>query len=119
MKGFTLVEVLVALAMVSMALAAGFALNASTIARAEREPAQLLAEVCARNHFAALRLLRQLPQAGQEQLSCEQAGHTLEVLTQVSETGSPNFRQVHVQIRQTAPAGGTVLLNLATVLGRY
>ena len=119
MKGFTLVEVLVALAMVSMALAAGLALNASLITRAEREPDQLLAEVCARNRFAALRLLRQLPEAGQEQLSCVQAGRTLEVLSQVSAAGSPDFRQVRVQIRQPASAGGAVLLNLDTVLGRY
>ena len=119
MKGFTLVEVLVALAMVSLALAAGLALNASLIARAEREPEQLLAEVCARNRFAALRLLRQLPEAGQEQFSCVQAGRTLEVLTQVSVAGNPDFRQVRVQIRQAESAGGVVLLNLATVLGRY
>jgi hypothetical protein len=105
--------------LVSLALAAGLALNASLIARAEREPEQLLAEVCARNRFAALRLLRQLPEAGQERFSCVQAGRTLEVLTQVSAAGNPDFRQVRVQIRQPESAGGVVLLNLATVLGRY
>lgn len=115
MKGFTLVEVLVALGMVAVALAAGLSLNASLLARAEREPAQLLAEVCARNRFAALRLLRQLPEAGEDLSRCEQAGRLLEVLTTVSAAGA-DFRQVQVQVRE--PAGPT-LLSLATVLGRY
>ena len=115
MKGFTLVEVLVALGMVAVALAAGLTLNASLVARAEREPTQLLAEVCARNRFAALRLLRQLPEAGEDLGRCEQAGRSLEVLTTVSAAGT-DFRQVRVQVREP---GGFVLLSLATVLGRY
>jgi general secretion pathway protein I len=115
MRAFTLVEVLVALGMVAVALAAGLSLNASLLARAEREPAQLLAEVCARNRFAALRLTRALPPAGQELQICEQAGRSLEVLTTVAMAGA-DFRQVRVQVRER---GGPALLNLATVLGRY
>lgn len=114
-RGFTLVEVLVALGMVAVALAAGLALNASLALRAEREPDTLLAEVCARNRFAELRLLRQLPAAGEELGTCEQAGRQLQVITTVSNAASPDFRQVQVRIRR----GDAVLLSLATLLGRY
>ena len=113
--GFTLVEVLVALGMVAVALAAGNALQASLVRRAEREPQALLAEVCARNQFAALRLLRTLPPPGEERSRCPQAGREFELLTTVSATASADFRQVRVQVSE----GGQPLMSLATVLGRY
>lgn len=118
MKGFTLVEVLVALGMVAVALAAGLSLSGSLVQRAERAPELLLAELCARNRFAALRLARQLPAPGQAQDRCEQAGQALEVVTTVTVAGSPDFRQVQVQVRSSMREG-TVLLSLATVVGRY
>lgn len=116
MKGLTLVEVLVALAMVAVALAAGLALQASLAARADRAPEALVAEVCARNRLAELRLSRQLPAAGEQTLACEQAGRQLQVLTQVTEV--QGFRQVRVRV-QRAGAEGVALLQVATVLGRY
>ncbi len=120
-RGFTLVEVLVALGMVAVALAAGLALQSSLQRRAEREPMALLAELCARNRLTALRLLRQLPAAGEERSHCAQAGRTLEVLTTITQTASPDLRQVRVRV-QLSDQGGRgegVLLNLASVLGRY
>lgn len=118
-RGFTLVEVLVALGMVAVALAAGLALNASLAARAEREPLALLAEVCARNRFAQLRLLRQLPPPGEESGSCGQAGRQLQVITTVRLAASADFRQVQVSVRESGRAEQPALLSLATVLGRY
>lgn len=120
-RGFTLVEVLVALGMVAVALAAGLALQSSLLARADREPIALLAEVCARNRFTALRLLRQLPAAGEERSTCAQAGRTLEVLTTITPTSSPDMRQVRVGVQLSDPGGRgeSVLLSLASVLGRY
>ncbi len=104
-----------ALGMVAVALAAGAALQSSLARRAEREPQALLAEVCARNQFAALRLMRTLPPAGQETARCSQAGREFELVTTVTATASPDFRQVQVQVREA----GQPLLSLATVLGRY
>ncbi len=118
MKGLTLVEVLVALAMVAVALAAGLSLQANLTLQAERAPEALRAELCARNRLAALRLSRQLPAPGEEIQACEQAGRQLEVVTQVSQTQDASFAQVQVQVRRTGPEAGT-LLRLATVLGRY
>lgn len=120
-RGFTLVEVLVALGMVAVALAAGVALQSSLQLRAEREPITLLAEVCARNRFTELRLLQKLPAAGQERSRCEQAGRALEVLTTITQTASPDLQQVRVRVLLSDPGGHgeSVLLSLASVLGRY
>lgn len=118
MKGFTLVEVLVALGMVAVALSASLALHGSLVRRAEQAPEALLAELCARNRLAALRLSRQLPAPGQESVRCEQAHLSLEVLTTTSASNSADFRQVQVQVRSPSREGA-VVLSLATVLGRY
>ena len=115
LRGFTLIEVLVALGMVAMALAAGLALQASLALHAERAPLALLADVCARNRLAALRLLRELPPVGHSVDRCGPASRELEVQTTVGAAGS-DFRQVRVQVRQPQ---GPVLLELATVLGRF
>ena len=117
MKGFTLVEVLVALGMVAVALAAGLGLHASLVRRAEQAPEALLAELCARNRLAALRLSRQLPAAGEDISRCDQAQLSLEVVTTAT-ASSADFRQVQVQVRSPS-RNGAMLLSLATVLGRY
>ncbi len=115
-RGFTLVEVLVALSMVAVALAAGLALQTSLAGRAEREPEALLAELCARNRLTELRLLRQLPPPGQTRGDCTQAQRTLQVRTTLATpAGTADFRQVQVEVRQ----GEALQLQLATVLGRY
>jgi general secretion pathway protein I len=118
MKGFTLVEVLVALGMVAVALAAGLSLNASLASRAQRAPELLLAEVCARNRFAALRLSRQWPAPGEDISACAQADRQLEVLTRVSDAPGSGLRQVQVSVRPVGHSDA-VLLSLATVMGRY
>ena len=56
--GFTLVEVLVALAVVAVALAAGFQACGSLVAHAERRSGLVLAQLCADNELARLRLSR-------------------------------------------------------------
>ena len=57
-KGFTLVEVLVALGIVAIALAAGVRSTASLTRNAERQSDLLLAQLCAENALVAVRLDR-------------------------------------------------------------
>lgn len=118
MKGLTLLEVLVALAMVAVALTAGLSLQASLAAQAARAPDALLAEVCARKQLTALVLSRQLPAPGTASQACAQAGVQLEVWTEVSLAQDPGFRHVQVRVRRAGPANPW-LLQLATVQGRY
>ena len=58
--GFTLVEVLVALGMVSVALVAGLSSSMMLTRYAERQTEVLLAQFCAQNTLAALRLATRL-----------------------------------------------------------
>jgi general secretion pathway protein I len=112
--GFTLVEVLVALAIVAVALAAGLRASAALLNQGQRQSEQLLAQLCAENEMVRLRLLRQLPGIGQSSARCEQGGQTLTVTLVVSTTPNPNFRRVEARV---SSADSRPLLSLTTVMG--
>lgn len=118
-RGFTLVEILVALAVVAITLSAGLQATGALTRAATRQSDQWLAQLCAENELTRLRLTRQLPGVGDSTVTCEQAGHTLQVRLSVLPTPNPNFRRVDAVV--TAPVDGTEvrLLTLSTVLGRY
>jgi general secretion pathway protein I len=114
-RGFTLVEVLVALGIVAIALVAGLRASAALTTNALRQSDVLLAHLCAENELVRLRLARQMPGVGDSDQACEQAGHAFRVRITVSPTPNPNFRRVDAQVLDdTAP-----ILRLSTVLGRY
>ena len=119
-RGFTLVEILVALAIVAVALSAGLQATGALTRLAERQSQQWLAQLCAENELVRLRLLAQLPPVGQSTQSCEQAGQTLTVRLIVNATPNPSFRRVEAAVDNPDPAaGGARLLQLATIMGRY
>ena len=76
-RGFTLIEILVALAVVAVALAAGSQATSALTRAASRQSDQWLAQLCAENELIRLRLLRQLPGIGESTGECSQAGRTL------------------------------------------
>ena len=114
-RGFTLIEVLVALGIVAVALAAGVRATASMTRNAERQSDLLLAQLCAENALVNVRLSRQMPAVGDNTTGCEQAGRSLLVRLSVQPTPNPNFLRVEAQIL----AGESRILVLATVVGRY
>ncbi|MRD48896.1 type II secretion system minor pseudopilin GspI [Caenimonas koreensis] len=113
--GFTLVEVLVALAIVAIALAAGLQSTTALTRNAERQSSVLLAHMCAENELVKVRLTRQMPDIGESKVDCDQAGRTLPVTITVSPTPNPSFRRVDAQVFDD----GSPVLRLSTVVGRY
>ena len=119
-RGFTLIEILVALAIVAVALSAGLQAAGALTRAAERQPRQWLAQLCAENELTRLRLLRQLPPVGESSSSCQQAGQSFTIRLRVNPTPNPSFRRVEAAIDNPDPAaGGGRLLQLSTVMGRY
>lgn len=120
--GFTLIEILVALAVVSIALLAGMQATGSLTRLSERQSQQLLAELCTENQMAKVRLSRQLPSVGSSTLTCTQAGQNLSVAVDVLPTPNPNFRRVDVRVNSTPNADDperVTLLQVSTVVGRF
>ncbi len=114
-RGFTLIEVLVALGIVAVALAAGVRATGSMTRNAERQTDLLLAQICAENALVNVRLARQMPAVGDNTTGCEQAGRSLVVKLSVQPTPNPNFLRVEAQVLD----GESRILALATVVGRY
>ncbi|HOF51846.1 MAG TPA: type II secretion system minor pseudopilin GspI [Rhodoferax sp.] len=114
-RGFTLVEVLVALGIVALALAAGVRASASLTRNAERQSDLLLAQLCAENALVTMRLARQMPAVGDNTSTCQQAGRALDVQLAVRPTPNPNFLRVEALVSE----GNSPMLTLSTVVGRY
>lgn len=113
--GFTLIEVLVALAIVAIALIAGLQASSALTRNALRQSDALLGQVCAENELIRLRLSRQLPDVGDSTTTCEQAGRALQVLVTVRPTPNPQFRRVDAQVSDA----GARILQISTVMTRY
>lgn len=114
--GFTLIEVLVALAIVAIALAAGTQATSALTRNAQRQSDTLLAGLCAENELVQVRLARQMPGIGSNTQTCIQAGVAFGVTVQTSTTLNPNFRRVDVRVRDAAE---TPILEVSTMVARY
>jgi general secretion pathway protein I len=113
--GFTLIEVMVALGIVAIALAAGLKATAALATNAQRQSDMLLAQLCADNALAGVRLARTLPALGEARALCLQADRNFEVTLAVAATPNPNFRRVDA----ITQADGQTLLRVSTVVGRH
>ena len=114
-RGFTLVEVLVALGIVAIALTAGLQASAALTRNAQRQSDVLLAQACAENELIRIRMARQMPGVGDASVSCEQGATVFTVVLAVRGTPNPNFLRVDAQVnRDEVP-----VLRLSTVVGRY
>jgi general secretion pathway protein I len=114
-RGFTLIEVLVSLAIVATALVAGLQASAAMTRNAERQADRVLAQVCAENAIAKLRLQRLLPDVGDSISNCEQSNRIYELRFRVQPTPNPNFRRIDAHVTNNRQS----VLQLSTIVGRY
>lgn len=114
--GFTLIEVMVALVIVAVALIAASQAGSALLNSAQRQSNMLMAQWCAENQFARLRLSASLPNEGTHSSECEQAGRVYALETEVTRSPNPNFLVVRTTVQD--PEGYNAL-TLATIVGRY
>ena len=115
-RGFTLVEVLVALTIVAVSLGAGLKAAAALTGNAARLADVSAAQWCADNQLVNLKLARLFPSVGDQDFSCEQLGRNYNGKLVIRPTPNPNFRRVDAQVSDEE---GLPLLSLSTVLPRY
>ena len=115
-RGFTLVEVLVALAITALALGAGLKAAGARTDNAQRLGDVTAAHWCADNALVGMRLAQQFPGTGEAEFGCQQLGRELRGLLRTQTTPNPNFRRIDAVV---SDAQGNVLATISTVLGRY
>lgn len=114
-RGFTLIEVLVAVGIVGVALLAGLQATSALTRNAQRQADVTLAQLCAQNELVRLRLMSQMPPIGDSTLACLQAGRELQIRLSVRPTPNPSFRRVDAQVFAEAMP----IVRVSTIVGRY
>jgi general secretion pathway protein I len=114
-RGFTLVEVLVAMAVVAIALGAGLRAAGVVTDNAQRLGDVVAAQWCADNELSALRLTKTFPGVGDADFRCEQLGRGYSGRLVTRPTPNPGFRRVDAQVFDDA---GRPLVTLSTIVSR-
>ncbi len=112
--GFTLLEVLVALAVVAIALIAALRASGSVQDNALRFQRSVLADQCGQNYLVEMRLRRQFLGVGTSTSSCTEADQDFVIQTAVSPTPNPNFRRVNVSVLDP---DGHAAWSITTIIG--
>ena len=115
-RGFTLIEVLVALVIVAVTLGAGSKAAGALLNNAQRLAEVTEAQWCADNALTGLRLARVFPDVGDSSFICDQLGRNYMGTFQVRPTPNPNFRRVDAVMSNEA---GEPVITLSTILPRY
>lgn len=114
-RGFTLVEVLVAVAVIAIALAAGLRAAGVLIDNSQRLADVMAAQWCAENHLTNLKLTRQFPGIGETAFACEQLGRQYPGRALIAGTQYVDLRLAEAIVSDDA---GRQLVRLTTLLYR-
>lgn len=97
-RGFTLLEVLVALVIVGTALGASLRAVGSLTQNSDDLRAAMMATWSAENRLSQIRLAREWPALGKRQSACDQGDLALMCEEEVLATPNPYFRRVQVSV---------------------
>ncbi|MGQ0384462.1 MAG: type II secretion system minor pseudopilin GspI [Gammaproteobacteria bacterium] len=116
-RGFTLIEVVVALAIVGVGMFAVFKTIGDTAHNVGYLRDRTLAAWIADNRITELRLSGQLPSIDETAGEVEMAGRRWSYLVKVSQTPVEGMRRVDVSVRREGDAEDTAIASLAGFVG--
>ena len=112
-RGFTLIEVLVALVIVAITVGAGIKAAGALTDNTQRLADVSAAQWCADNQLAGLRLTALTPPVGDSDFACTELGRSYPGKLVVRPTPNPLFVAVEARVADDA---GRTLLSLSTVM---
>jgi general secretion pathway protein I len=101
-RGFTLLEVLVALVIIGTALAASLRAIGSLTQNSTDLRAAMMATWSAENRLTQIRLMHEWPPLGRREFACPQGELALLCHEQILATPNPAFRRVEVSVVDTS-----------------
>lgn len=107
-RGFTLLEVLVALAIFALVAAAVMSAAGRSLINAQRLESLTLASWIADNRLTELQLQQPTSRMGREERTLEYAGRQWQILSHVQNTGTPGMLRVTVWVASAESRSGTV-----------
>ena len=117
-RGFTLIEVLVALTIASVALLAALRATSTLTQGLQDMRQRTYALWSAENRLATIRVVSEWPEVGRRQFDCSQGGILLVCDEEVFATPNPFFRRVEVSVRaQQGTQQSTETQRLARLVG--
>lgn len=114
-RGFTLLEVLVALGIAATALVSLYTLAGQLLKGSAALDARQAALWCADNHLVTVSLNQFAPPLGVSEHPCQQRGRDYSVKQQINATPNPLFRRIEISVHVKAD-NGERLAFLATVI---
>lgn len=97
-KGFTLLEVMIALIIFSLIATVIQKVTAQTIVQSERIRLKTFANWIAENKMAEIRLSEQLPPTREQKEDLEYANENWKIVSKVSKTANVNFNRVDLTV---------------------
>jgi general secretion pathway protein I len=108
-RGFTLLEVLVALVIVITALGASLRAVGSLTQNSSDLRNSMMATWAAENRLSQIRLAQEWPAVGQRTFECPQGDLTLVCEENVFNTPNPSFRRVEVSVFNSQNTGRRII----------
>ena len=115
-RGFTLLEVLVALVIVGTALSAGLRAVGSLTANSDGLRAAMMATWSAENRLVQIRLGREFPEVGKRNFPCPQGELNLICEEEVLTSPNPQLRRIEVSVFDADNPGRRIVKLVQLVL---
>jgi general secretion pathway protein I len=116
-RGFTLIEVVVALAIVAIGMLAVFKTIGDTVNNVSSLRDRSFATWIADNHIAQLRLSGEMPSVDETRGELDYAKQRWHWVARVSQTPVDGLRRIDVSVRRDSDPEGSSLANLAGFVG--